>query len=159
MCIYILVRYLPLLKPQHNHFLYSSSSSSLSSSSSSSTGPRDGETLLRIEDILNIIEQEGDSIALVLFSGIQYYTGQLFDMKEITAKAHGKGCNVGFDLAHAVGNVPLQLHEWECDFACWCSYKYLNCGPGGDFTNYPSPSLLLTDLCGLCPPCFIFFTD
>ena len=94
------------------------------------TGPREGETLLRIEDILNIIEQEGDSIALVLFSGIQYYTGQLFPMKEITSAAQEKGCKVGFDLAHAVGNVPLQLHEWGCDFACWCTYKYMNCGPG-----------------------------
>lgn len=92
--------------------------------------PRDGENLLRIEDIEALIEAEGDSIALVLFSGIQYYTGQLFDMGRITKAAKGKGCNVGFDLAHAVGNVPLKLHEWGCDFACWCSYKYMNCGPG-----------------------------
>ena len=92
--------------------------------------PRDGEALLRVEDIEAVLAAEGDSVALVLFSGIQYYTGQLFPMGRITAAAHARGCLVGFDLAHAVGNVPLALHEWGCDFACWCSYKYLNCGPG-----------------------------
>lgn len=92
--------------------------------------PRMNEECLRLEDILDIIETEGDNIALILFSGIHYYTGQLFDMKTITEIAHKKECIVGFDIAHAVGNVPLQLHDWNVDFACWCSYKYLNCGPG-----------------------------
>ena len=92
--------------------------------------PREGEVILHHEDIERAIDLEGDSIALVLFSGVQYYTGQLFNMERITRAARARGCIVGFDLAHAVGNVPLQLHEWGCDFACWCSYKYLNCGPG-----------------------------
>ena len=68
-----------------------------------------------------------------MFSGIQYYTGQLFEMGRITTAAHAQGCKVGFDLAHAVGNAPLYLHDWGCDFACWCTYKYLNSGPGGMF--------------------------
>ncbi|KAJ7389149.1 hypothetical protein OS493_033235 [Desmophyllum pertusum] len=93
--------------------------------------PREGEELLRTEDILSIIEDQGDAIALVLFSGVQFYTGQYFDMKRITASAQKKGCVVGWDLAHAVGNVELQLHDWNVDFACWCTYKYLNSGPGG----------------------------
>lgn len=92
--------------------------------------PREGETCLRIEDIEDIIKKEGQSIALVLFCGIQYYTGQLFDMKRITNVAKAEGCMIGFDLAHAVGNVPVNLHDTGCDFACWCTYKYMNCGPG-----------------------------
>jgi len=92
--------------------------------------PRSGEFVLRNEDILRIINEEGDKIALVMFSGLQYYTGQWFEMHKITEAAHKKGCIVGWDLAHAVGNVPLQLHDWDVDFACWCSYKYLNAGPG-----------------------------
>lgn len=100
--------------------------------------PRKGEYTLRNEDILSLIEKEGDEIALICFSGIQYYTGQFFNIKEITKKGHEKGCIVGWDLAHAVGNINLKLHDWDIDFAAWCSYKYLNSGPGaigGIFVN------------------------
>jgi kynureninase len=92
--------------------------------------PRDGAHIIEEEDILAAIENAGDSLALVLFGGVNYYTGQLFDMKLITKAAHNVGAYCGFDLAHAVGNIPMQLHDWEVDFACWCSYKYLNSGPG-----------------------------
>jgi kynureninase len=93
--------------------------------------PREGEHTLRTKDIVSIIRQHYDSVALVLFGGVNYYTGQLFDMKAITEAAHSVGAYAGFDLAHAAGNVELQLHDWNVDFACWCSYKYLNSGPGG----------------------------
>ncbi|XP_027551782.1 kynureninase isoform X3 [Neopelma chrysocephalum] len=93
--------------------------------------PRQGEETLRTEDILAVIEKEGDSIAVIMFSGVQYYTGQLFDIPRITKAGQKKGCLVGFDLAHGVGNVELHLHDWGVDFACWCSYKYLNSGAGG----------------------------
>lgn len=93
--------------------------------------PRAGEYTLRTEDILQVIRQNGQETALVLFGGINYFTGQWFDMPAITRAGHKEGALVGFDLAHAAGNVPLQLHDWEVDFACWCSYKYQNSGPGG----------------------------
>lgn len=89
-----------------------------------------GEHTLRDEDILRVIAEEGCHAAMVFLPGVQYYTGQVFDMSAITLAAHKEGCLVGFDLAHAVGNVSLALHDWGVDFACWCSYKYLNAGPG-----------------------------
>ncbi|MGH8532520.1 MAG: kynureninase [Gammaproteobacteria bacterium] len=92
--------------------------------------PRPGEDCLRLEDIADLIEREGAGIALILLPGVQYYTGQVLDMAEIVRLAHRQGCVAGFDLAHAAGNIHLRLHEWGCDFACWCSYKYLNAGPG-----------------------------
>jgi kynureninase len=92
--------------------------------------PREGEFNLRKEDILDAIQRLGDELALVCFGGVNYFTGQLFPMQEITAAAHAVGAMCGFDLAHAAGNVPLELHNWNVDFACWCTYKYLNSGPG-----------------------------
>ena len=93
-------------------------------------GPRPGQQLLRHEDLVAEIERQGPRLALVLLPGIQYLTGQLLDLGELAAAAHRVGAVVGFDLAHAVGNVPLSLHDWGADFAVWCSYKYLNGGPG-----------------------------
>ncbi|GAB5354573.1 hypothetical protein AAMO2058_000130300 [Amorphochlora amoebiformis] len=92
--------------------------------------PRPNEDTLRTEDILKAIEDEGDTLALLWIGGLQYYTGQFYDIKAITAKAHDQGALAGFDLAHAVGNVVLELHDWQVDFAAWCTYKYLNAGPG-----------------------------
>ncbi|PVD31768.1 hypothetical protein C0Q70_07186 [Pomacea canaliculata] len=92
--------------------------------------PRKGECILRTEDIIRKIEEEGENIAVVCFSGIQYYTGQLFDIPTITSVGQKKGCYVGWDLAHAAGNVELFLHDWNVDFACWCSYKYINSSAG-----------------------------
>ena len=92
--------------------------------------PREGEHTLRTEDIIATIQTHENELALVLFGGVQYYTGQFFDLKAITAAAHQSGAYVGFDLAHAMGNVELHLHDWGVDFATWCTYKYLNSGPG-----------------------------
>ena len=92
--------------------------------------PRAGEDALHTEDLLDVLQREGPRIATVLLPGVQYLTGQLLDMQAITRAAHQHGCTVGFDLAHAIGNAPLQLHDWNIDFAVWCSYKYLNSGPG-----------------------------
>ncbi len=92
--------------------------------------PRQGEHTIRTEDVEALLAEEGDQIALTLMSGVNFFTGQVFDMKRITAAAKQRGCAVGWDLAHAAGNVPMLLHDWCVDFACWCSYKYLNSGPG-----------------------------
>lgn len=92
--------------------------------------PRSGEALLRTEDLLALIDREGDQIALVLLGNVNYLTGQAFDLGALAEAAHRKGCVFGVDLAHGAGNLPLSLHDWNVDFAAWCSYKYLNAGPG-----------------------------
>ena len=91
---------------------------------------RDGEHNIRHEDIITKIEEVGEELALVLIGGVNYYTGQVFDIKSITEAGHKTGAYVGWDLAHAAGNIELELHDWDVDFACWCSYKYMNSGPG-----------------------------
>ena len=93
-------------------------------------GPREGEDIIRIEDVEEAIDIHHQELALVFWGGINYYTGQVFDMESIASKAKERKIRIGFDLAHAAGNVRLQLHDWDVDFACWCSYKYLNSGPG-----------------------------
>jgi len=92
--------------------------------------PRKGEFRIRTEDIVDLIEKNGDQLAVVMFGGVNFFTGQLFDIEKITAAARKHGIIAGFDLAHAIGNVSLSLHDWNVDFAVWCSYKYLNAGPG-----------------------------
>ena len=92
--------------------------------------PRDGEWVIREDDILAAIEAHADELAMVFFGGINYFNGQWFDMQALTKAAHEVGAVAAFDLAHASGNVPLALHDWDVDFAAWCSYKYLNAGPG-----------------------------
>lgn len=93
--------------------------------------PREGEVLIREEDILAAIDQHKEELALVFWGGVNYYTGQVFNMQNMATAAHAAGAKIGLDLAHAIGNIPLQLHNWDIDFAGWCSYKYLNAGPGG----------------------------
>jgi kynureninase len=92
--------------------------------------PRKGEFVLRTEDILSAIDENKEELALVFMGGVNYYSGQVMDMKSITKAGHQAGALVGFDLAHAIGNIRLELHNWNVDFAAWCSYKYLNSGPG-----------------------------
>ncbi|XP_033727975.1 kynureninase-like [Pecten maximus] len=92
--------------------------------------PRKGEETLRMDDILSVIEREGESVAVICLGGAQFFTGQVLDIRKIAQAGHDKGCFVGFDIAHAVGNIPLYLHDWDVDFTCWCTYKYINAGPG-----------------------------
>ncbi|MFQ5589790.1 MAG: kynureninase [Phycisphaerae bacterium] len=92
--------------------------------------PRAGEHSIRMEDLEEILDREGERIAVVMCAGVNFFTGQVMDMRRIVEAAHRAGCYVGFDLAHAVGNIPLHLHEWGADFAVWCNYKYVNSGPG-----------------------------
>lgn len=92
--------------------------------------PREGEYTLRTEDVVSAIEEAGDSLALIMIGGVNYYTGQYFDIPTITSAAHKVGALAGWDLAHGAGNVPVELHDWNVDFAAWCTYKYLNSGPG-----------------------------
>ncbi|HEY9713601.1 MAG TPA: kynureninase, partial [Chroococcales cyanobacterium] len=93
--------------------------------------PRQGEDLLRTEDMLQLIEREGQQLSLIVLGDVNYLTGQAFEVAKIVKAAHDQGCKVGLNLAHGAGNLLLRLHDWDVDFAVWCSYKYLNAGPGG----------------------------
>lgn len=115
--------------------------------------PRNGEYLLREEDIENCIHEHGNELALIFLPGVQFYTGQVFNMKRISELGHQYNAMVGFDLAHAVGNIPLSLHEWKVDFGAWCTYKYLNAGPGaigGMFVHKNHHEKSLEELPRLC---------
>jgi kynureninase len=92
--------------------------------------PREGEDSLRTEDVIAVLRERGDEIATILFGAVNYYSGEFMDIPAITAVAHDVGAYAGWDLAHAAGNIPMHLHDWNVDFAAWCSYKYLNAGPG-----------------------------
>jgi len=92
--------------------------------------PREGEDCLRTEDVIAVLSERGDEIATILFGAVNYYTGEFMDIPAITAVAHDVGAYAGWDLAHAAGNIPMHMHDWDVDFAAWCSYKYLNAGPG-----------------------------
>ena len=92
--------------------------------------PRKGDFTIRTDDVIELIEKQADQLAVIMLAGVNFFTGQLFDIEKITGAAHKHGIVIGFDLAHAVGNVPVALHDWNVDFAVWCSYKYLNAGPG-----------------------------
>lgn len=92
--------------------------------------PRAGEHTIRTDDIEALLEEQGDTIALILLAGVNFFTGQAYDIPRVTRAAQARGCTIGLDLAHAAGNIELALHDWNVDFACWCSYKYLNGGPG-----------------------------
>lgn len=107
---------------------------------------RDGEHTVRQEDIEDLLNNKADEIALIMLGGVNYYTGQLFDMKRITEVAHKNNIIAGFDLAHGAGNIHLKLNEWNVDFAAWCSYKYLNSGPGGIAGVYVNERHLTTDI-------------
>ena len=113
--------------------------------------PRDGEDTLRTEDVVDLLEEQGDSIALVLLGGVNYLTGELMDIPAITAATHAAGAVSGWDLAHAVGNVPLSLHDWDVDWAAWCSYKYLNSGPGAIAGASSTSATLVTHRCRAWP--------
>ncbi|CAN5726493.1 kynureninase [soil metagenome] len=93
--------------------------------------PRDGESILRTDDMIALIEKEGDQVALIMLGDVNYLTGQAFEVEKIAKAARAKGCTIGLNLAHGAGNLLLKLHDWDVDFAVWCSYKYLNAGPGG----------------------------
>ena len=111
--------------------------------------PRDNEHTIREDDLVALLDQGGREIALVLLGGVNFFTGQVFDMARIAAAAQRRGCMVGLDLAHAAGNLPLQLHDWNIDFAVWCNYKYLNSGPGavGQRPRHALPDASATRFC------------